>query len=938
MSIYERNLKVLIVQNPVLATQLFSVEGNSRFEVFQDPSDPLNVNLFDHLHGSALYAGVPQHEIIEKVDTFEKEFSRYPVVFIYGVANGLFLKLLLQNPNHTHLIVIEPEIEMLYIVLNLIDFSVEMEEGRVYFFLDNQIHFSKAVEIFSDSAIKVFCKTYHLEPNIGYYETFYHDVMMECNANLIRGIEHVVTGLGNDTTDALIGLEWHLANVQKMVQTPTLLDLIQKIKTTNTAIIISTGPSLVKQLPLLKTIKDHATLLSADASLPILERHGIKPDVVFSIERVADTAEFYRRTSREFQEGIICAMSSLSHPLLVESVNGATLQMNMRPFGYTRYFNLPEYGYIGIGMSAANMAYEAAFHGKFETIILIGQDLAYGEDGKSHSEGHVFGSLKEQKGDFEIEAYGGNGTVRTSKIWNMFRNFFENDIYEAQKHGVMTVNATEGGARIHGAVEMCFGDAIEKYVDTACTKEPIVLTPPDSETVAAKMAEVDKKIEKMENYVETMQKKVSALFEKVSETIENLDRIQARKNLQKVDYDVLAGLMGEIDEIKIKFDDPEFVDIFIDATQALIVHHELEIARIQVRAIENDDDRRLKMVDWIYTHQHWLFALAGIMEAELIAIRRRGSQSRYVHQAELGEEGISLSGYFYDYTYQDKQFELELLVDHAVVMTKKLEIAHNAKGKFSFSIPACFFNDQVHSFMVREKQTGIILSGTPDTRIFFSADRTKAEFMESLHYIDTETIKNLYCPNTIGFIASEKNMNDVGFINYIKQLIIRFPDIEFKAICFADMQSDFFDLGISKLTKIYPKNIEMLLNEIEVFISNKNDYDSYLNLIEMMGINNRILRLFYNDTLYKSTQKIIDYKSDNDVYNFKDEKYNYQKLNLCDIWNNPAMLFCHALLILSNISVNSLNQNDRVVEWTFFKIIELSMNNQNVKNFINKKF
>ncbi len=783
MNLFKRNIESLITLNPTLGSRLFAIEGNERYEVFQDPNDPLNVNLYDHHHGVVFYEGQPQSEILTQLDQFENEFSRYPVLFVYGIANGLFVKLLLQNTNHTHIIVIEPEVELLYIALNLIDFSSELNQKRLYFFENHEIDFVRSVGIFSDSQIKVFCKTYHLEPNIRYYEQYYGDSLVQCNAHMVRAIHHVVTGLGNDTTDALIGLEWHLANVDKMVETPTLLELIQKMKTTKTAVIISTGPSLAKQLPLLKTIKEHVTLLSVDASLPILEKYGIKPDVVFSIERVAETAEFYRRTSKEFQEGIICAISSLSHPILVESAANMILQMSMRPFGYTRYFELPQYGYIGIGMSAANMAYEAAFHAKFENIILIGQDLAYGEGGKSHSDGHIFGALKRRKDDVEVEAYGGEGRVVTSMIWNMFRNFFENDIHIASQEGVVTINATEGGARIHGAKELPLSTAIEHYVDLNVIKEPIHLTQPDPENVESLKQEVEKKIAFMSEYVEQTQAKVSGLFEEVAACVEHLDNIKGRTNLQKVDYDELARFMEKIDEVKSLFDDQQFVDIFIDATQALIVHHELEIARIQVRPIKNDDDRRLKMIDWIYAHHHWLFALAGIMEAELVAVRRRGEQSRYVHKAKLSDSGTIISGCFYNYYEEEGLFRVGLYIDGEEISETIINSHEYGKRNFSIALPEKLFNNQVHNVLIKEKERGIILAGMPDERIFFEENRYKAHILEYLGRNNNVSIQN-----KIGFIANHDNMRTPLFKDFIEDVMRTFSQYSFVAFFITDTE------------------------------------------------------------------------------------------------------------------------------------------------------
>lgn len=84
------------------------------------------------------------------------------------------------------------------------------------------------------------------------------------------------------------------------------------------------------------------------------------------------------------------------------------------------------YGYVGIGMSSANMAYEVAFLMNYDHAIFIGQDLAYGNDGNSHATHHVYGEdeVKLNDDDSYVTAYGGKGLVRTTLVWKLFMGFF----------------------------------------------------------------------------------------------------------------------------------------------------------------------------------------------------------------------------------------------------------------------------------------------------------------------------------------------------------------------------------------------------------------------------------------------------------------------------------------------------------------------------------
>jgi len=449
MSFYEQNLQSLLRINPKLASLLFGLKTNKKFEVFVDEKDPLNINIIDVQREMPLYKNVPIQETEEYLQSFMAKYQRYPYLYFFGLGNGVFYKALLVEDTCKRVVVVEPELEIVFMALHFNDFTKELESGRLVLVLASDVTFALASDIFMHPESRIFSKTYQFHALLPYYETVYGEVILIINRIFLQAIEHAVRGLGNDSTDALIGLQHQVANIDKMVHTPTTLELIKKVKNSEVAVIISTGPSLKKQLPLLKTIRDHATLFCIDASLPILEKEGIKPDIVISLERVIETAKFYTKTSKEFQEDIIYVITSIAHPDLFKEIKAGTLQISMRPFGYTSYFEMPEYGYLGIGMSAANMAYELIFHADFKTCILIGQDLAYGADGTTHSDGHIYGI--EDKSDnqrYKVPAYGGEGMVETTLIWKLFKNFFESDISYANAKGTATINATEGGARI----------------------------------------------------------------------------------------------------------------------------------------------------------------------------------------------------------------------------------------------------------------------------------------------------------------------------------------------------------------------------------------------------------------------------------------------------------------------------------------------------------
>ena len=634
MSLFTKNIESILKKNPLLATKLISLKTNEKFEVFLDDKEPLNINIIDKSAFVPMYKTKPLQETQDRYDEL-KSIKRYPYLYFFGMGNGVLYKMLLQNKQHKRIIVVEPELEILYIVFNLVDFSEDIDNESFIVLYKEDIYFSNVVKFFKNKDVIIYNKLYDLKVNSAYYNK-YDDNIINVNKLFLEAIMHSIIGAGNDSIDTLIGVEHHMMNLPKLLQTPTLMELHKKIKVANTAVLVSTGPSLSKQLKKLKEIQDSVVIVSVDASFPILYKNGIKPDIVVSMERVPLTGEFFKQTPKEAHEDVIFALSSIQHPNVINNIKAGTKQISMRSFGFTHATGPNDWGYIGIGMSAANKAFEHIYYGKFDQCILIGQDLAYAKDGDSHAKGHILGEseVKEKSTDSYVVQYGGKGTIRTTYVWNMFRNYFETDI-ENTKDTLLTINATEGGVRIHGALEMTFQEAIDKYVDLKKKKKKITLKNPTKKKLNEIKEEVNKNVLAMHEVVDEKLLVVKKLFLKVTKMCEFLDSIDLEKELEKVNFDKLVELNEKIENVKSFFDEDEFTMVFLDSVQAYIVHQELEIAKIVVRDVLSDKDKKKKLIDWIKIHKFWLFSLAGCMEAMQVAIVRKGSLYNGVKDGEV---------------------------------------------------------------------------------------------------------------------------------------------------------------------------------------------------------------------------------------------------------------------------------------------------------------
>ncbi len=623
IDIYYKNLTALKKTNPRLHHKLSKVTENVKYDVTVSENDVLDVNIIEKASKAKMYQK-PLDEISKQLTDFEP-FYRYPFLAFYGFGNGLFLKATLQRETHEKIVVVEPEIEILFIALHSLDFSEDIAKSRLTIFLEEDVDYPTIREYISFSKMGQFLKTYTLQLNSSYYGKFKLSII-KTNKIFTEAILHFIRTHGNDAIDSLIGLDHFWNNIPRMLSNPCFAELLEK-QNANVAVIASTGPSLTKQLPLLKEIQDSVTIISVDASMPILEKWGIKPDLVTSIERVEETAKFFERTSAEFQKDVVFVSSALQHKKIYENIKDGETVVAMRPFGYMNILEFDRHGYIGIGMSSANLAYELAFLMNYDHVIFIGQDLAYGNDGNSHAMHHVYGEneIKSNPDDSFVTAYGGEGTVRTTNVWKMFLGFFASTIAES-KGFTIAYNCTEGGARIDGAIEVSFAEAVRALVDREYKKERIKLTKPSDDEYAKLITSAKLKMSELLKYAKQSKKRVEKLFLKVAGECEELERLNKENKLEKVNFKKLTKLLGEIDDIKNILIEDKFRRLFWDVAQSYIMSQELDLAAISVKPSKTKEEQEVKMVEFLFGHKPWLFMLAGGMDATIEIMEKNKKQ------------------------------------------------------------------------------------------------------------------------------------------------------------------------------------------------------------------------------------------------------------------------------------------------------------------------
>lgn len=236
------------------------------------------------------------------------------------------------------------------------------------------------------------------------------------------------------------------------------------------AIIVASGPSLDKNISYLSKAKNKAFIIATDSALRMLMKYEIMPDIIVTLD--PDKERILFSDDRVNDIPMLYSVHA-TYDILENNRSRKFIYSNMEFLDKLMRNMNKQISIINPGGSVANAGFAAAQYLGFKRIMMIGQDLAF-TDNKKHAS-VVYKEKEytegEEPGLTTIE--GQDGTMLTTYMnLKNYRDWYENVIeFNPQLH---VINATEGGALIHGADHCRLIDAIEKYCDKTVDFKKII--------------------------------------------------------------------------------------------------------------------------------------------------------------------------------------------------------------------------------------------------------------------------------------------------------------------------------------------------------------------------------------------------------------------------------------------------------------------------------
>lgn len=565
---YKKNIEALAKRNPRLAQIVDNTPITGRYVVAPSQRKDRLPSIVDVKFNRNFYNNIDPYRIAEQ-DIKLRKLNVPDVAVFLGFGLSYEAHEYIRQCPRARLLIIERDPELLKTTFSAVNCTDLINSPNVSFAGCEDIRlsypvifnfFNMTANIYFLKAINVIEQPVSFAANKDYYLASLQMVK--------EAINQVLLLYGNDPYDSLLGIKFTLRNIPTIIDYPGISDLKDIFKG-KPGIVVSSGPSLNKNIKLLEGLREKAVICAADGSVKILKHNNLPPaHLVTSLERVIETSYLFEGLTEEDVKDSYLAACPVIVPETYANFPGEKIIV-YRNFATFEWLDIKK-GILDIGPSAGNMAFKVLEFLGCDPIIMIGQDLSFTDDLVSHAEGFHYGNRKRTdlsnyikvEGNFQAEVY-------TIPVYKQFLLHYERDI--ATYKGT-AINATEGGAKIHGTQIMTFKEAIEKYI-----KEDINTT-----AVIKKHLKQVKHKEKEKQIKETLKKLYHAkdycnnIINICSESLEKcaiVEEILRRTDVAPVgeDYTTYRANMKILEETVQKFNTKDFYFILMHYVQSIYI-------------------------------------------------------------------------------------------------------------------------------------------------------------------------------------------------------------------------------------------------------------------------------------------------------------------------------------------------------------------------------
>ncbi len=465
-SLFTRNLDLLRRNHPAIHESL-NQDQEPIGEIFTSPSGKPNLRAKTSRNQDVIFHDQPDPET--EIHTYlEKVAPAFTgVVIMIGMGLGYSpLALVTLRKSIRNFILCEPDMGIFRQALGALDLAPLLSDPRV------TLNIGPTVVENIEQALQPAARTLQLETAhiLRHLPSFQYDAAYEAlNKKIFDYANNLNVSGATVMKQGKNFFANRFQNITALKHHRLIDDLAGAFKGVP-AILVAAGPSLDKNIHLLRNIQQNVLIMAVDTALPALLAHGIRPHFVAAIdgdeviyEKIAACASSARGTSLLCQ-GHVTPKIVKTFP--ADTIFWAFSGNELEQWLYESLFGRRHTLEMG-AWSVAHFNLAAAVLMGASPIIFIGQDLAYSQnrDHAAHTvlteSNHMAKILREQNDDLVwVDGWDG-GKVPTHRGFYGVKRFFEEML--SQYSDLHFINATEGGARLEGAEHIPLSAALASH-------------------------------------------------------------------------------------------------------------------------------------------------------------------------------------------------------------------------------------------------------------------------------------------------------------------------------------------------------------------------------------------------------------------------------------------------------------------------------------------
>lgn len=546
MTMYEKNIKTLADYYPEMDQRIMEARAEQKqvLEIFEETSCDGEKILKIKKDGRICYLN-GKRNAVEAAQSWVKtlgDLMRDTPVLMMGIGNFSYLKELAeQTKKRLTIIIYEPSLQIFLKFLEMTDIRKWMEKHVIIFWVDGLDGMDEKNMQGMLGAVLRYEMLDHFKhfilPN---YETLFSEEAVEfmkvCRDVAVKAL----TGYQTNRIFAGVMVKNLFSNARYLCDGYKTTQLIEVIPRDIPGIVVAAGPSLDKNIHALKKAKGKAFIVAVDTAIKPLLRAEIVPDL-FAVIDALKPIELVRI---EGAQEIPLLTTLNASPDVLDYHKGMKFFFNESYQFAEKIYQRSGHkeGGVETGGSVATHLFSLLHKIGLNTIILVGQDLAYTND-KSYADGTFQDTMEKVdtsqfikvEGNYEKEV----PTKTDLKIFLDWYNMYIEGLKERKKD-FRVINATEGGAKINNTEIMTLQEAIaqecSKEVDI---QECLKKLPPMLDEEARKWT-----IEYLQSLSEEFQQ-VEEKSRGMKKLYRKLDKISDKKNIDKNEY---LSIMKKIDK------------------------------------------------------------------------------------------------------------------------------------------------------------------------------------------------------------------------------------------------------------------------------------------------------------------------------------------------------------------------------------------------------